>query len=237
MASDVAKGASRVLLIDDDEELCGLLEEFFTDQGFILDSVHDARQGLTRARGPVRPPAPRRDDSGAGGVRSPATGQAAEPDAGDHADARGAKTDRLSGLDAGADDYVLKPFDPDELVSRARAVLRRANPEPRVGEAVEADGVRLAPTAREVWCEGMPVSVTTIEFDILEILVRSAGRVVTREELTTALYRRKASPFDRAIDVHVSRLRKKLGRSGERIATVRGVGYLYRSSPADEEDG
>jgi two-component system response regulator CpxR len=149
--------------------------------------------------------------------------------------ARTAKLDRLAGLDAGADDYVAKPFDPDELLARARAVLRRSGHTPRRGELLDADGITLIPTAREVWCDGSTVPVTTIEFDILEFLARAAGRVVTRDELTAAIYRRRASPFDRAIDVHVGRLRKKLNHYGARIRTVRGVGYLYRSGPAGDE--
>jgi two-component system response regulator CpxR len=93
---------------------------------------------------------------------------------------------------------------------------------------LEVDGIRLVPASREVWRESEAVAVTTIEYDILEFLVRAVGRIVSRDELTAALYRRRSSPFDRGIDVHVSRLRKKLGAHGTRIATVRGVGYLFR---------
>ena len=99
---------------------------------------------------------------------------------------------------------------------------------------LEVEGVRLVPTAREVYCRGSAVPVTRIEYDILEQLVRAAGRVVTRDELTSALYRRAASPFDRALDVHVGRLRKKLGECGDRVLTVRGVGFLFRVGPRGE---
>jgi len=224
-----------ILLVDDDVELCELLREFFAEQGIGLDLVHDGRQGLSRALGgrydllllDVMIP-------GLGGfeVLRQVRRQSGLPVI--MLTARGAKADRLAGLDAGADDYVPKPFDPDELVSRARAVLRRSGMAPKSGEILEAEGIKLLPAAREVWVEGAPVPVTTIEYDILEILIRAAGRVVNRDELTAALYRRRASPFDRAIDVHVSRLRKRLGKSGELIRTVRGVGYLYRSGPTAE---
>jgi two-component system response regulator CpxR len=211
------------------------LREFFVEQGFRLDFVHDARQGLSRALGchydllllDVMIPGLEGFE-----VLRLVRRQSRLPVI--MLTARGAKADRLTGLDAGADDYVPKPFDPDELASRARAVLRRSGMAPKSSEILEAEGVTLIPAAREVWAAGAAVPVTTIEYDILEILIRAAGRVVNRDELTAALYRRRASPFDRAIDVHVSRLRKKLGESGERIRTVRGVGYLYRSGPVVE---
>ena len=96
-------------------------------------------------------------------------------------------------------------------------------------EILEVNGVRLSPSTREVWSDGREVDLTTIEFDILDLIVRSAGRVVSRDELTAAIHQRPASPLDRSLDVHVSHLRKKLGRRGSVIRTVRGVGYLFRA--------
>lgn len=145
--------------------------------------------------------------------------------------ARESTGDRVRGLDAGADDYLPKPFGPEELLARVHAVLRRARQAPPPPEVVAAGAVRLLPAAREARCAGEVVALTTVEFDLLEILVRAAGRVVTRDELTVALYQRRASPFDRAVDVHVSHLRKKLGRHGDLIRTVHGAGYLFRSGP------
>jgi two-component system response regulator CpxR len=224
-----------ILLVDDDVELCELLREFFAEQGIGLDFAHDGRQGLARALGghydllllDVMIP-------GLGGfeILRQVRRQSRLPVI--MLTARGAKVDRLTGLDGGADDYVSKPFDPDELASRARSVLRRSGMAPKPSEVLEAEGITLLPAAREVWVEGTAVPVTTIEYEILELLMRAAGRVVNRDELTATLYRRRASPFDRAIDVHVSRLRKKLGKSGELIRTVRGVGYLCRSGPVAE---
>jgi two-component system response regulator CpxR len=97
----------------------------------------------------------------------------------------------------------------------------------QTSEILDAGGLRLLPSARAVLCEGSSVSLTGIEYDILELLVRAAGRIVTRDELTTVLYQRRATPFDRALDVHISHLRRKLGRRGAMILTVRGAGYRF----------
>src|SRR5262249_55468131 len=129
--------------------------------------------------------------------------------------ARTARDDRVAGLDAGADDYLPKPFDPEELVARIRAVLRRTSRAvPGTSEVLEVNGVRLVPGSREVWSAGLPVELTTTEFDILELIVRAAGRIVSRNEISGVIYRRPASSQDRSLDVHVSHLRKKLGPLG-----------------------
>ena len=149
--------------------------------------------------------------------------------------ARTAQVDRVAGLDAGADDYLPKPFGPEELLARIRAVLRRAGgPPPTRPDPLEVGGVRIDPGSREAWSDGRKVDITSIEFDLLELLLRSAGRIISRNELMAALYQRPASPFDRALDVHISHLRKKLGDRGDRICTVRGAGYLFRAGPEGE---
>ena len=145
--------------------------------------------------------------------------------------ARTTQTDRVAGLDAGADDYLPKPFGTEELVARIRAVLRRAGRTPKEAEILEAGAIRLIPGARQVLADGATVAVTTVEYDILEFLVHSAGRIVSRDELTAALYRRRATKFDRTLDMHICNLRKKLGGHGELIRTVRGVGYLFSIEP------
>jgi two-component system response regulator CpxR len=123
------------------------------------------------------------------------------------------------------------------LVARIQSVLRRSTgasaPRP---EVVDVRGVRLDASTRMLTCKGRRVETTTIEFDIIEMLMRSAGRIVSREELIAVLHHRPASPFDRSLDVHVSHLRKKLGRRGELIRTVRGVGYFFCAEP-DAEPG
>ena len=144
--------------------------------------------------------------------------------------ARGADEDRIVGLELGADDYLAKPFNARELVARIRAIMRRVV---RTKGRVEVNGVSLDPGTREVYCNQRRVEMTTLEFDILEILVRSAGRVVSRDALMESMYNRKATPFDRSIDMHVSHLRRKLETDRPLIKTIRGVGYQFCSS-ADE---
>jgi two-component system response regulator CpxR len=150
--------------------------------------------------------------------------------------ARTAQTDRIAGLNAGADDYLPKPFGPEELLARMRAVLRRSGPGAAPSQAIEAGGVRVDSQTREVWVADEPLDLTAIEFDILDFLVRSAGRVVSRNELAAVLYQRESTPYERALDVHISHLRKKLER-GDRvqIRTVRGVGYFFAASPEAAE--
>jgi two-component system response regulator CpxR len=145
--------------------------------------------------------------------------------------ARTSQDDRITGLNAGADDYLPKPFGPEELLARIRAVLRRVTKaEMAESRTISSGGVELNPRTREVWRQGESVEVTTIEFDILEFLMRSAGRAVSRDELTAILYQRESTPYERSLDVHISHLRKKL-EGGDRtmIQTVRGVGYLFAS--------
>jgi len=237
VGKDAAEQGVSILLVDDDLELCELLREFFAGEGVRLDAADDGRRGLGMAL------EGRHDLILLDGMLPGLDGfevlrlvrrQSQVPVI--MLSARTAKADRLAGLGAGADDYVPKPFDPDELLARARAVLRRSGRPAQAVDAIEMDGLRLVPSAREVWREGEALSLTTIEYDILEFLIRAAGRIVTRDELTAALYRRRSSPFDRAIDVHVSRLRKKLGAYGSRILTVRGTGYLFRAGTAGEAE-
>ncbi len=218
-----------VLLVDDDQELGELMCEFFATRGIAVEVIHDGRRGLARALSDehdlilldVMLP-------GLEGfevlrqVRRRSTIPIIM------LTARTAREDRVAGLDSGADDYLPKPFEPEELVARMRAVLRRSGRGVTpVSEVLEVNGVRLVPGTREVHCEGQPVEITTTEFDILEILVRSAGRIVSRNEMSSAIYRRPASAQDRSLDVHVSHLRKKLGELGPLIRTIRGIGYLF----------
>lgn len=139
--------------------------------------------------------------------------------------ARSESRSRIQGLDQGADDYLPKPFEPLELLARVRAILRRARPAAPLA-AIEFSGVRLDPGTRGVSLNGQPLELTSIEYDILETLMQAAGRIVPRDELMQRLYNRPATVFDRAIDVHVSHLRKKF-EPCELIKTVRGVGYQF----------
>jgi two-component system response regulator CpxR len=147
--------------------------------------------------------------------------------------ARGEDVDRIIGLELGADDYLPKPFNPRELAARIRAILRRYEPRLATGGRVEVNGITLDPGTREVWAGGKRVDLTTFEFDILEMLMRSAGRVLSRDALMENFYNRKATPFDRSIDMHISHLRKKLESGRTLIRTIRGVGYQFCRTPED----
>jgi two-component system response regulator CpxR len=216
--------------VDDDIELCELLEEFFDQRGFRMEAAHDGRRGLARAL--------------AGG-HDVILLDVMLPDLDGFEllrlvrrrsqvpilmlTARTAQDDRVAGLEAGADDYLPKPFGTAELLARIRAVLRRSGQISKDAEILEAGGVKLIPSAREALSDGLPVALTTVEYDILEFLVNSAGRVVSRDELMAALYRRRSTPFDRTLDMHICNLRRKLGRHGPLIRTVRSVGYLFQA--------
>ena len=149
--------------------------------------------------------------------------------------ARGDDVDRIVGLEIGADDYLPKPFNPRELVARIRAILRRTQQSASPSlEKIAVGDVELDPAARMVRRAGEPVELTSVEFGMLEALMRAAGQVVTRDQLAQTVLGRKFMPYDRSIDMHVSKLRKKLGdgEGAERIKTIRGVGYVF-ARPSD----
>jgi two-component system response regulator CpxR len=137
--------------------------------------------------------------------------------------------DRILGLEIGADDYLPKPFNPRELIARIRAILRRTSRSAASGGSLRIGDLHLDPAAREAWLDKTRLDLTSVEFSLFEALLRDAGHVVTREQLTETVLGRKLGPFDRVIDVHISNLRKKLGRAHgeERIKSVRGSGYLF----------
>jgi two-component system response regulator CpxR len=222
--------ASSILLVDDDAELGSLMAEFFAQNGFDLTSESDSRRGLAKALDgafdlvllDVMMP-------GVDGFEILHQLRRRSQVPVIMLTARIAQADRVAGLEAGADDYLPKPFGPEELLARIRAVLRRVRQTPASPpDQVEINGVRLNPATRQVWRGGARVEVTSAEFDVLDVLMRSAGRVVSRDQLAAVLYQREATPFERSVDVHVSHLRKKLERKDrELIRTVRGVGYLF----------
>jgi DNA-binding response OmpR family regulator len=147
--------------------------------------------------------------------------------------ARGDEADRVVGLELGADDYVAKPFSPRELLARLRAVLRRAQPD-TLAEKLSAAGITVDTGSREAWVDGKPVELTGLEIDLLIALLRRAGRVVPRGALLELAGRTDVTVGERAVDVHISRLRKKLGDDPPtRIRTVRGVGYVLARAAED----
>src|SRR6266481_7835200 len=222
----------RILIIDDDFELCTLVSEYLAAEGFRIEAVHDGETGLQRASGgsyllvvlDVMLP-------GMSGFdvlrRIRATSRIPVL----LLTARGEDVDRIVGLEIGADDYLPKPFNPRELVARIRAILRRTRGkgETPVPEVIRVGDVELDPATRSVQHRGKPVDLTSVEFGLLQVLLREAGRVVTREALVDEVLGRKFSPFDRSIDMHVSKVRKKLGDSDaeDHIKTVRGAGYIF----------
>jgi two-component system response regulator CpxR len=218
-----------LLLIDDDADLCASVSDFLAQHGLRLDIEHDGRRGVARlldgqydlALLDVMLPAL----DGVEVLRHVRRRSAVPVIV---LSARTDRADRVAGLEAGADDYLPKPFATDELLARIRAVLRRVRPERATPvDVLVINGVTLDPGSRDLWIDGERVDITSTEYDILEHLMRAAGRVVSRDELMMAVCRREASPFDRSLDVHISHLRKKLERQRTLIRTVRGVGYLF----------
>ncbi len=227
-----------ILLVEDDVELCAMVAAFFRRHAFTVEAVHDGRAGLARAltgefdiiildvmlpilSGLQLLEMLRRRS------RVPVI----------LLTARVAEQQRIEGLDAGADDYLPKPFGPNELLARVRAVLRRSGkPGAAVRpKAVEVGSLRIHSRSRRVWRDGEAVELTAMEFDILELLAREAGRIVTRDELCTLIHQRPAGPLERSLDVHISHLRKKIDNGETQlIRTVRGVGYLLDPSTGGE---
>src|SRR5215813_839609 len=234
----------RILVIDDDVELCHLVGEYLRAEGFTTECVHDGETGLKKATAgeyllavlDVMLP-------GINGFEVLRRLRVTSRMPVLLLTARGEDVDRIVGLEIGADDYLPKPFNPRELVARIRAILRRtkegkpsAAPVPAI---VRVGNIELDPATRVVRHHGRPVEFTSVEFNLLEALLRDAGRVVTRERLATLVLSRKFSPFDRSIDMHVSKLRRKLGDTDggtEYIKTVRGVGYIF-ALPREVEAG
>ena len=220
----------RVLIIDDDSELCELLAARMSGEGFEMEAVHDGNRGLERALS--------REHAlvvldlmlpGMGGLDVLRRVREQSPIPVLILTARGEDVDRILGLEIGADDYLPKPFNPRELIARIRAILRRTVRTTTGTHPLIVGDIRLDPAAREARVQGRLLSLTSVEFALLEMLLQHAGRIVTREELTEAVLGRKLGPFDRVIDVHVSNIRKKLGTSEgvERIKSIRGSGYLF----------
>lgn len=140
--------------------------------------------------------------------------------------AKNTEYDKVIGLDAGADDYIAKPFGMMELVARVKAVLRRTSPvEEDTPQTLEADGIRVDERAHAAWTNGQPVQLTLKEFQVLALLLRHRGAVLTRDVLLETVWGYGNEGETRTVDVHIRTLRQKLGDCGGQIETVRGVGY------------
>ena len=225
---------AKILLADDDEELCQLLSDFLVREGFTVDIAHDGENTLRLAAEGgydaliLDVMLPHR--SGLDVLRDLRRGS--------HVPvlmltALGEDIDRILGLELGADDYVPKPCNPREIAARLRAILRRTRGE---SESTRLDDLSIGPVSlraasRSVTLRGEPVTLTGTEFNILAALMRDAGRVVSKDTLSQAVLGRPLGPFDRSIDVHISKLRRKLGPAVDGdslINTIHRGGYLFR---------
>jgi two-component system response regulator CpxR len=219
-----------ILLIDDDVELCSMLQDYLGRHGYSVGAVHNGEKGLERVLAgdfsiillDVMLPGP-------DGFEVLRRLRAFSSISVLLLTARGEDIDRIVGLEIGADDYLPKPFNPRELLARIRAILRRKpGTSQSARESVPMLGLELDAAARTARCNGIELNLTDVEFTLLQTLMRSAGDVVDREQLTAAALGRKFHPFDRSLDMHVSRLRHKLDASchlGDQVKTIRGVGY------------
>ncbi|MFN0141805.1 MAG: response regulator [Pyrinomonadaceae bacterium] len=223
----------KILIIDDDEELCELVSEYLGVEGFAVESVNDGEAGLRAALAGEH-------DIAILDVMMPkmngfdvlrALRQTSQLPV-IMLTARGDDMERIVGLEIGADDYLPKPFNPRELAARLRAILRRSSDtgDTNANENLSVDGIELSSTARTVLLDGSDVMLTSVEFALLRELLKDAGQVIKKEDLSERVLERKLSPYDRSLDMHISNLRKKLGPRGdgsERIKTIRSVGYIY----------
>jgi two-component system, OmpR family, response regulator CpxR len=233
----------RLLVVDDDVLLSKSIAGYLIEAGFVVDLAHRGDEGVKRALSSeyamvvleVNLP----------GVNGFEVLRRIRTES--HIPVlvltrRGEDIDRIVGLEIGADDYLIKPVNPRELVARIRAILRRARIEAwralHVSSLLSVGDVALDRSARSVRRAGIRIELTSLEFDLLDMLLQAAGRVVERNALAKTLLGRELTPFERSIDMHVSNLRRKLGPSpggSERIRSIRGVGYIYTAASEVED--
>ncbi len=226
----------RILIIDDDTELCELLQEYLSSEKFTTSSVHSGTSGLETVR----------NDSfdlvildimlpELNGLEVLKSIRSFSRIPVIMLTAKGDEVDRILGLELGADDYLPKPFSPRELVARIKAIFRRLAPDNEDSQIKESCRIEIADVfiesnTRTATRAGVDLGLTEVEFSILENLMRAAGSVVERQDLAFKVLGRRLSYDDRSLDVHMSNLRRKLiGTTGDKeyIKTIRGVGYLY----------
>ena len=231
--------SATILIIDDDRELCGLLAEFLQLEGFTASAVHDGAAAVAHCR----------DHSydaivldvmlpGLQGLEVLRSLRKFTATPILMLTARGEDTDRIVGLEMGADDYLPKPCNPRELAARLRAILRRAantaGGEVPTGTGLEVGHTRLNSAERSASYAGTDLQLTAAEFNVLRVLLAQAGTVVDKDSLCRQALGRALTAYDRSIDVHISKLRKKLTALGgdNLIVSVRGSGYQFTVSNA-----
>jgi len=223
-----------ILIIDDDIELCAMLKDYLVRHGFTVTAEHNGQLGLHRALTgdfsivllDVMLP-------GLDGFEVLRRLRTSSQVSVLLLTARGDDVDRIVGLEIGADDYLPKPFNPRELLARIRAILRRtAASRPAAGNTgirhLSVGGMELDTGSRTATCLGVELELTNVEFELLGALMGAPGQILTREHLTEVVLERQFNPFDRSLDMHVSRLRRKLDDAahlGDQIKTIRSVGY------------
>lgn len=228
----------RILVIDDDVEMCSMLAEYLQSQGLKVETVHNGEEGLRRALSGEHSLIVL--DIMLPGIQGIEVLRRLRTESNARVlllTARGEEVDRVVGLEVGADDYVAKPFSPRELLARIRAILRRPEASPgmrqRVPERIVVGDLEMNTRNHTVRRVNEEIELTALEFNLLELLLRSAGHVVTRDQVAKEILGRQFSGFDRSVDVHVSKLRRKLGplpSGAERIKSIRSVGYIYAES-------
>ncbi|MBI3157665.1 MAG: response regulator transcription factor [Burkholderiales bacterium] len=234
----------RLLLIDDDHRLAAMVGDYLRGHGFEVDAAGTLAEGRVRL---------------AAGAYDALVLDLMLPD-GDGLDltrelraeartrrlpllmltARGEPTDRIVGLEIGADDYLPKPFEPRELLARVKALLRRAAPDPAGDEVLRFGRLEIDLGARQARIDSRPCELTGHQFDLLVVLARSAGRVLTRDQIMDALKGQPLEAFDRSIDVHVSRIRAAIEddpKQPRRVLTVRGAGYVFARRQDQDDAG
>lgn len=225
---------NRLLLIDDDKELCSMLQTYLEQEGFATDAVYDGKSAIEKiANGDYQLLILDIMLPGQSGFDVLKTVRETSSIPVLFLTARGEDVDSIIGLELGADDYLAKPCSPRVLVAHVRAILRRSQSHlhsDNLDELLTVGDIELFPQSRTVFREQSPVGLTSTEFTILETLMRNAGAIVNKNELSKVALGRKLAHFDRSLDVHISNVRKKLGfltEQNDRIKTVRNVGYIF----------
>lgn len=223
-----------ILMIDDDTGLCELVAEYLALDGYDFTAAHDGKQGLALAQSGnfelilLDIMLPGMD--GLSVLKELRSGRYCPVLM---LTARGDDVDRIVGLELGADDYLAKPFNPRELVARIKAILRRVEltktPASNQSTVLLLNGLELNPHNRQLSCNGELISLTATEFQLLELLMRRAGEVVSKDELSREVLGKRLQMYDRSLDMHVSNIRKKIApySADEKIQTLRGSGYLF----------
>lgn len=226
----------RILIVDDDPDIVRLVSYNLTQAGFQIDTADTGRSAIEKAQG--HPPdliildVMLPDVDGMEVCRSLRSQPSSKRIPIVMLTARGEEIDRVVGFELGADDYVMKPFSPRELVLRVKSILRRTRDERT--DMIRASNIQIYPDRRQCFVNEEAISLTVKEFDLLHELMRAKGNVMTRENLMDRVWGYHGEATSRTLDTHVRRLREKLGEEGEHVETVRGIGY--RVGTADKSE-